>query len=126
MPFVKVYLRKGKSPEYLGLMSGAIHAALVEEAGIPEDDRFLVINEMGEETLYADPSYGGVARTEDLVIIEITMNAGRSIDQKKAIYKRITRNLVREIDLRADDVLISIVEVAPENWSFGRGIANYA
>ena len=126
MPLVKVYLRKGKSPEYLGLLSDAVHAALVDEAGIPEDDRFHVITELNEGTMYADPSYGGVSRTEDLTIIEITLNEGRSVDQKKGIYKRITRNLEQALDLRPDDVLISLVEVTPENWSFGHGIATYA
>jgi 4-oxalocrotonate tautomerase len=125
MPLVKVFLRKGKPPEYLRLMSEAIHAALVREAGIPEDDRFHLIQEMEPELLVADPAYGGVARSEDLIVVEVTLNAGRSVEMKKAIYARMQRNLTREIELRPDDLVVSLLEVSPENWSFGRGLATY-
>ena len=126
MPLVKVSLRKGKPPEYLRLMSEAIHAALVREAGIPEEDRFHLIQEMEPELLVADPAYGGVARSEDLIVVEITLNAGRSVEMKKALYARMQRNLTREIELRPDDLVVSLIEVSPENWSFGRGLATYA
>jgi 4-oxalocrotonate tautomerase len=126
MPLVKVFLRTGKPPEYLRLMSDAIHAALVSEAGIPDGDRFHLIHQMDPEMLVADPAYGGVARSDDLIIVEITLNAGRSVETKKALYRRLLKNLGREIELRPDDLLVSLIEVAPENWSFGRGLATYA
>jgi phenylpyruvate tautomerase PptA (4-oxalocrotonate tautomerase family) len=125
MPLVKVFLRKGKPPEYLRLLSDAIHAALVSEAGIPEDDKFHLLLEMDPDHLFAHPSYGDVERSDDLVVVEITLNAGRNIDVKKAIYRRIARNLERDVELRPDDLLVSLIEVAPENWSFGKGLATY-
>lgn len=126
MPLVKIFLRKGKPPEYLRLMSDAIHEALVSEAGVPEDDKFHLIREMEPDHLVAHPSYGNVVRGEDLVVVEITLNSGRSVDVKKALYRRISRNLAREIELRSDDLLVSLVEVDPVNWSFGKGLATYA
>lgn len=126
MPLVKVFLRKGKPSEYLRLMSDAIHSALVTEAGIPDDDRFHVIHQLEPEMLVVDPAYGGVARGDDLIVVEITLNAGRTVDTKKALYRRLARNLARDIELRPDDLLVSLVEVAPENWSFGKGLATYA
>lgn len=126
MPLVKIFLRKGKPPEYLRLMSDAIHEALVSEAGVPEDDKFHLIHEMEPDHLVAHPSYGNVVRGEDLVVVEITLNSGRSVDVKKALFRRISRNLAREIELRPDDLLVSLVEVDPSNWSFGRGLATYA
>ena len=126
MPLVKIFLRKGKPPEYVRLMSEAIHEALVTAAGVPEDDRFHLIHELDPEHLVAHPSYGNVERSDDVVIVEITLNEGRDVETKKKLYRRICRNLQREIELRPDDLLVSLVEVSPENWSFGRGLATYA
>lgn len=124
MPLVRITLRKGRSPEFLHDAGEAIHQALVAQANVPADDRFQIFNEV--ETLVAHPSYGGVERSEGLVIIEITLNAGRTVEIKRALYADIVRRLQESVDVRPDDVLISLVEVTKENWSFGKGIATYA
>lgn len=126
MPFVKVYLRRGKSPEYLRSVGDAIHEALVATANVPQDDRFQVIQQLEPDLLIAHPSYGGVNRSSDLVIVEITLNAGRTVDVKKALYADIASRLQKTVDVRPDDVLVSLVEVTKENWSFGGGRATYA
>ena len=59
-------------------------------------------------------------------MIQITLNEGRTTDQKKLLYKTIAVGLNREVGIRLEDVLISLVEVKKENWSFGNGIAQYA
>ena len=126
MPFVKLYLRKGKSPEYVGSVADAVHQALVTKANVPLEDRFQTIHELNDDVLIAHPTYGGVNRSKDLIIIEITLNIGRTVEIKKALYADIARRLEQSVDLRADDVLISLVEVTKENWSFGGGRATYA
>lgn len=126
MPFVRIYLRKGKSPDYLRGAADAVHQALVTQANVPPDDRFQVIQQLDEDALIAHPSYGGVNRSKDLIIIEITLNAGRTVAIKKNLYADIVRRLQQSVDVRPDDVLISLIEVAKENWSFGGGRATYA
>jgi phenylpyruvate tautomerase PptA (4-oxalocrotonate tautomerase family) len=126
MPFVKVYLREGKSEEFVRSAGDAIHRALVSEASVPADDRFQVFLPLAEGHMVAHPSYGGVSRTEALLIVEITLNAGRTVEVKKALYAGIARNLADDLAIRPDDVLISLVEVTKENWSFGGGRATYA
>lgn len=126
MPFVKLYLRKGKSPEYLRSVSDAIHAALVAQANVPADDRFHAIHQLDDDALIAHPSYGGVNRSKDLIIVEIVLNAGRTVEIKKNLYADIARRLQEAADVRPDDVLITLVEVVKENWSFGGGRATYA
>lgn len=126
MPFVKIYLRRGKSPEYLRSVGDAVHDALVATANVPADDRFQVIQELDADLLIAHPTYGGVNRSDDLIIVEITLNAGRTVDVKKALYAGIAERLQRAIDVRPDDVMVSLVEVTKENWSFGGGRATYA
>jgi len=126
MPLVKIFLRKGKTPEYVRSVADAVHEALVAQANVPADDRFHIIQELDEDTLIAHPSYGNVSRSKDLVIIEITLNAGRTVEIKKNLYADIAKRLQDAADVRPDDVMISLVEVTKENWSFGGGRATYA
>jgi phenylpyruvate tautomerase PptA (4-oxalocrotonate tautomerase family) len=125
MPLVRVDLRKGKDASYRQQIGEVIYQALVG-VGAPERDRFQVIAEHDAGDFVFDPSYLGIARSEDLVIIQITWNEGRTVDQKKALYKAIAAGLERSPGIRPQDVFINLVEVKKENWSFGNGIAQYA
>ena len=60
-----------------------------------------------------------------LVMIQLTVSNTRTVEQKKALYRRIVENLTADPGLRPEDVLINLVEVLPENWSFGHGLAQY-
>ena len=126
MPLVRITLRKGKSPEFLRDASNAIHEALVATANVPADDKFHVIEEVEHHHLVAHPTYGGVERSENLVFIQITLNAGRTVEIKRALYAGIAKRLQESVDVQPDDVLVSLVEVTKENWSFGGGRATYA
>jgi len=126
MPLVKLYLRKGKSPEYVRSVADAVHEALVAAANVPADDRFQIIQQLEDDRLIAHPTYGGVNRSRDLIMVEITLNSGRTVEIKKKLYAEIVSRMGRVADVRPDDVLISLVEVSKENWSFGGGRATYA
>ena len=125
MPLVRIDLRKGKQTAYREAISRIVHEALVS-VGVPKDDRFQVIAEHDAENFFFDLNYLGIRRTEDLVIIQITWNEGRTVEQKKALYKAIADGLAAKLSLRREDVFISLVELKKENWSFGNGIAQYA
>jgi 4-oxalocrotonate tautomerase len=125
MPLVKIHLRKGKSPEYIRAVADAVHDALVAHANVPADDRFQLIHEYVADDIIAHPSYAGVARSENLIIIEITFSFGRTLEIKKELYAGIARRLEKDPGVRLDDVLVNLIEVAKENWSFGRGLATY-
>ena len=126
MPLVRITLRKGHTPELLRDLSAAVHDALVATANVPADDKFHIIEEVDSTHLVAHATYGGVERSEGLVVIQITLNAGRTVEVKRALYADIARRLQETADIRPDDVLISLVEVTKENWSFGKGLATYA
>jgi phenylpyruvate tautomerase PptA (4-oxalocrotonate tautomerase family) len=122
---VRIDLCKGKQTAYRKAISRIVHEALVG-VGAPKNDRFQVIAEHDAENFVFDTNYLDIRRTEDLVIIQITWNEGRTVEQKKALYKAIADGLAASLSLRREDVFISLVEVKKENWSFGNGVAQYA
>jgi phenylpyruvate tautomerase PptA (4-oxalocrotonate tautomerase family) len=126
MPLVRIALRAGTSPAYQRAVSDGVHRALVATINIPDADRFHLIAEYAADHFIYDPSYLDIPRTDDLVIIQITISQGRSVDQKRALYRQITEHLTASPGVRPEDVFINLVEVAKENWSFGRGVAQYA
>jgi phenylpyruvate tautomerase PptA (4-oxalocrotonate tautomerase family) len=125
MPLVRIDLHKGKQTAYRQAISRIVQESLVS-VGVPKDDRFQVIAEHDAENFVFDPNYLDIRRTEDLVIIQITWNEGRTLEQKKALYKAIADGLAATLSLRREDVFVSLIEVKRENWSFGDGVAQYA
>ena len=126
MPLVRISLIEGKQESYLQKVGDAVHRAMVETISVPAQDRFQIITEHTKSHFIYDPSYLDIRRSDNLIIIQITLNQGRTTEKKRALYRRIAELLNQELRVRKEDVLISLVEVAPENWSFGNGEAQYA
>ncbi|MCJ2067736.1 tautomerase family protein [Methylobacterium sp. J-030] len=126
MPLARIDLAKGKSAEYRRTIGEVVYDAMLEALNVPKDDRFQVINEHEPENFVIDPSYLGIQRTGDCIVIQLTLNAGRGIEQKRSFYKAVADGLHERLGLRREDVFVSLVEVAKENWSFGNGEAQYA
>lgn len=126
MPLVRISLLEGKPKSHHERIGDCVHRAMVETINVPPLDRFQIITEHPASDFVFDPSYLNIARTSALVIIQITLNTGRTLEMKKALYKRVAELLSQEAAVRKEDVLITLVEVAKENWSFGNGEAQYA
>jgi 4-oxalocrotonate tautomerase len=126
MPLVRISLLEGKPESFRKTVGDAVHRAMVETISVPPQDRFQIITEHAKSNFVYDPTYLGVQRTDGLIIIQITLNQGHTVELKKALYKRIAELLHNELGVRMEDVLVNLVEVAKENWSFGNGVAQYA
>ncbi len=126
MPLVRIDLRKGKPAEYREAIGQIVYESLLSALGVPVNDRFQVITEHGSDGIIFDPSYLGIQRSDDCIFIQITLNAGRTAEQKQLFYKSVAEGLHQRLGLRTEDVFIGLVEVVKENWSFGNGIAQYA
>jgi 4-oxalocrotonate tautomerase len=126
MPFVRIDLKRGKSAEYRKALGEIVYKAMIDLINVPQDDKFQVITEHDRDELNVPESYLGNHYSEDIVLIQITLNSGRSVELKKAFYKRIVDDFQNQLHGRPDDVVINLVEVPKENWSFGHGIAQYA
>jgi phenylpyruvate tautomerase PptA (4-oxalocrotonate tautomerase family) len=125
MPLTRVSLLQGKPKEYRKAILAGIFQALRETFDVPEDDRFMVIDEYKPSNFCYGQNYLGIARDDDLVIIEITANNTRTLEKKKALYARIAELLAKDPGVRPENVFVNLVEVPKENWSFGNGLAQY-
>ena len=126
MPLTRISLRNGKSPAFRKAILDGVYLAMRETFDVPEHDRFMTISEHDAADFDYGPDYLGIKRSDDLVIIQITSNNTRTTAKKKALFKAIAERLTKDPGLRPEDIFINLVEVLPENWSFGNGVAQYA
>jgi phenylpyruvate tautomerase PptA (4-oxalocrotonate tautomerase family) len=125
MPLVRISLQEHHQEAVRQAISDAVHQAMVDTINIPANDRFQIISSHQADELIADPTYLDVARSDDVVFIQITLNAGRTIEMKQALYKRIAVLVSTQAAIRAEDIIINLLEVSKEDWSFGNGEASY-
>jgi 4-oxalocrotonate tautomerase len=125
MPLVRIDLRRGKSAAYKKAISDGVYQALREIFTVPENDRFMVVTDRNEEDFIYEPSYLGIDHSADFVMLQITVTNTRTVEQKQALYARIVELLGKNPGIRASDVMINLIDVGKENWSFGNGVAQY-
>ena len=126
MPLVRISILQGR-PAGFGRKTGDIvYRTMVETINVPPADNFQVITEHDRDHLVYDSGFLGISRTDGVVFIQITLNEGRSAERKKLLYRTLAERLHHELGIRMEDVLVSLVEVKKENWSFGNGVAQYA
>ncbi len=126
MPLTHISMRTGKPEAYRQAIFDGLYRAMRETFNVPEDDQFMTIREHDTANFRYGASYLGIDRSDDLVLIQITANNTRSVEQKKALFHRIAELLGESPGLRPEDVFVSLVEVAKENWTLGHGLAQYA
>lgn len=126
MPLVRISLMKGRAEGFGKKVGEIVYRAMVDTINVPAKDHFQIITEHDKHSLIYDPSYLDIQRTDGIIFIQITLNEGRTVELKKAFYKAVAERLNKELGVRMEDVLISLVEVKKENWSFGSGVAQYA
>jgi len=126
MPLVRIDLVAGKSFEFRKTLGEIIYQAMREVINVPANDKFQIITEHATGEINVADNYLGNTYSKDIVLIQITLNAGRTVGMKKAFFKKIADDIHAQLKLRRDDVVINLVEVVKENWSFGGGIAQYA
>jgi 4-oxalocrotonate tautomerase len=125
MPLSRVSLRRGKPAAYRKAILDGLYQAMRETFDVPEGDRFMIVTEHDADDFAYGADYLGIQRSDDLVIIQLTVSNTRPLAQKQRLYRRIVELLTEKPGLRAEDVFINLVEVLPENWSFGHGEAQY-
>ena len=125
MPLVRISLPSRKPADYRAKVGNEVYEAMRETLRIPDGDRFQIITEHDGTTLIADPAFMGMQRSSDFLLIQIFLSRGRTTEVKQALYRRIAERLAHSPGIRPDDVMILLTEVGLDDWSFGRGEAQY-
>ncbi|NPT46502.1 tautomerase family protein [Paraburkholderia sp. 1N] len=127
MPVFHAHIPKGRFLKEQKIAIGnALNQSLVEALNIPKGDRFVMISEHGDDELFIDPTFMGMNRTADAMIISVLIGAHRPASDKNALLAAITRLLEKAAGISPDDVFVALVPVPNENFSFGRGVAQLA
>lgn len=121
MPFIRTAVKKGSSPVQKKAIVDGIHQALIDSIQMPEDELFNLISEYDPENFFYSRSFNGIARSENLVVVEITMRRGRSDAMKKILYAKIAENMESMAGVSAKDVFIFTHENDYSDWSVGNG-----
>ena len=102
-----------------------VYDTMIECLKVPDDDKFQVLTRHAASHIVKPNSYLGIEYSDGLVIIQITLNEGRTTEIKKSFYSKIAERLNATLNIRKEDIFISLVEVNKENWSFGNGEMQY-
>jgi hypothetical protein len=121
MPFARIDLLKGKSPEYRNTLADIVYRGIFGILKAPEGDRFVVINEHSPENLIYDKHFLGFDRSPDFILIQVTSTVGNDKKTKLAFFRFIADELKSKLSVRPDDMMINTVFVDRSDWSFGNG-----
>ena len=125
MPLLHISMRAGKPETYRQAIFDGLYRAMRETLNVPDDDQFMTISEHEAANFRYGSGYG-VARSADVVYIHITVFDTRTVEQKKALFRRIAELLGESPGIRPEDVFVVVAGAAKENWSVGNGIAQFA
>jgi phenylpyruvate tautomerase PptA (4-oxalocrotonate tautomerase family) len=123
MPFARITLHRGKSPEYLKALSDNFHEAMVEAFDVPPTDKFQAIHQLEPGELIFDRNYLAGPRSDDYVFFDVTIGKPRSAEVKQAFYRRLVERLGEAPGIRPEDIMVTITTAQREDWSFGDGRA---
>lgn len=124
MPLVRIDLSQSVDADMARNVGEAIHKAMTEVINVPSGDKFQIITRHAPEERNVTAEYLGNRYSDNLALIQITLNHGRAVELKRAFYRRVADDLA-QLGLRKQDVVINLVEVPKENWSFGNGDMQY-
>ncbi|OAF17707.1 MULTISPECIES: tautomerase family protein [Bradyrhizobium] len=125
MPLLHISLRAGKPAAYRQAILDSLYRAMREALQVPEGDEFMTITELEPANFRCGNAYG-VTRSDDAVLIQITVFDTRTAEQKKALYRRIADLLGERPGIRSEDVFVNVLDAPKENWSVGHGLAQFA
>jgi 4-oxalocrotonate tautomerase len=124
MPLVRIDLPQSIDANLARRIGEAVNESMIRTISVPNGDKFQIITRHPPEGRNLTSEYLGIQYSDGLVLIQITLNSGRTVEQKKALYQRVADELAG-LGVRRQDVVINLVEVAKENWSFGNGGMQY-
>lgn len=124
MPLVRIDIQQGRTPEQVRELADAIQDVMLETFAAPPRDRYQVVTEHPAGQVICEDTGLGLTRTRDLVVIQVTQQ-GRTAEQKTAMYAGLAATLRDRCELDPADLVVSVTENSPADWSFGLGRAQF-
>jgi phenylpyruvate tautomerase PptA (4-oxalocrotonate tautomerase family) len=121
MPFARIDLLHGKPADYRATLADIVYRGILDVLKAPDGDKFIVVGEHSSENLIYDPKFLGFDRSPDFILIQVTSTVGNEPTTKFAFYQFIADELKAKLNVRPDDIMINLVFVKREDWSFGAG-----
>jgi len=121
MPFIRTNVHKDITPLQRERIVDGIHLALVDSIGMPHDELFNLVSEYEPGQFWCSRTFNGIARSDRVVVVEITLRRGRSDAMKRELYANIASNLAKHAEIPAEDVFIFMHENDYSDWSVGGG-----
>jgi phenylpyruvate tautomerase PptA (4-oxalocrotonate tautomerase family) len=111
MAQIKIYALRQKLQSRREKLSDVIHSCAVDALGLPLDKRFHRFFPLNKTDFVFPPG-----RSDDYIIIEISMFEGRSIEAKKHLIALLFERIGHELKISVNDVEITIFETPRHNW----------
>ena len=121
MPLTRISVPQHLATSQVKALAEAVQTGLVQTCNVPVDDCFQLITRFAAEDMNLNPVFGNMARTRDASVVEITFLHGRTDDQKRALYRRVTDDAAAA-GYKPDDIMIALTENAPIDWTLGQGL----
>lgn len=121
MPFVRTNVPQNTPQSQREAIVQGIHQALVDSIGMPQDELFNLVADYRPDQFWCNRTFNGVVRSDQVVVVEITMRRGRSDAMKRALYAAIAHNLEANAQVNPADILIFMHENDYSDWSVGHG-----
>jgi len=120
MPLSRISIPITLSPQKARALVDAVHEGLVETCNVPPGDRFQLISAYTPEMMLIDPTFPDVSRTAEASIVEILFLEGRTVEQKRHLFRRIAERAM-QAGFAGDDVMVTLTANEPADWSVGYG-----
>jgi phenylpyruvate tautomerase PptA (4-oxalocrotonate tautomerase family) len=111
MAQIKIYALRQKLQSRREKLSDVIHSCAMDALGLPPDKRFHRFLPLEKADFIFPPG-----RSDDYIIIEVSLFAGRSIDAKKQLIALLFERIGSELQIGVDDIEITIFETPRHNW----------
>src|SRR5450830_1406444 len=112
MPLVRINLSSAIAADVVHSIGDVIYDAMTSVANVPQHDKFQIVTRHApDELVYPAEGYLGVKYTPDIIFIQVTWNTGRTVDIKKAFYRKVADDIHAKTGIRKEDVWISLVDV---------------
>ena len=120
MPVARISIPTCLPPHKARALADAVHEGLVETCNVPPKDRFQLISAYAPEMMLIDPTFPDVRRTPEASIVEILFLEGRTVEQKSRLFRWIADRAM-QAGFAGDDVMVTLTENKPTDWSVGYG-----